>query len=876
MDLWRFADGRELQEIISNFENPGMSEDQIKAALACLVEGGLLTRSIPPEIPSPKNTVTGKMVSVVIVAYNGKDWLLGCLPSILAQTYSPIEIIIVDNASSDPLDKWIKEKFPQAKVLTLAKPHTIPAANNCGVTSAAGDYFLLLNQDTRLEPNAVAEMVAVIESDLSCVAVAPKLRIYWAPAFLNGIGNRVLVNSWGTDNAIGHLDLGQFDHWDEIPSACTAAALFSRWGWEEVGAMDEGFPMYYDDPEWSYRAQLAGYLVLAAPKSVVYHAFGGRVPESEIEPLTPAKLHNVVYGRYRFTIKLLEQMRGKLLRNYWVEDWARFCQAISKRNWPVAKAYLSAWFKVLKDLPAIRREHRLWEPHRVISDEDLFALQKGYPDLATWNNLPELTWERIINQYYPLIFNGKTRRLPEFTMGSQTGHITKRQTFLIVSQDVVDEKMGGPGARYLEIAKALCQDLDVTLAVPANTSLKIPGIRLVEYAEDRPASLETLVENHDIALISGYMPYKFRFLLNTTTRLVVDLYDPFFLENIYYYLDQPFGQQMEMNNSAIYTANQLMRIGDFFICGTERQRDFWLGMLASNYRINPHTFTDDTRLRRLIDVVGVGFPNREPLRSQVVRGVKVPQDAKIIVWGGGIWNWLDPLTLVRAWPEVLERHQDACLVFLGTRYPNPVVPAHKMASETIKLASRIGEKDRSIFFIEWLPYQDHQALLCESDIGVTFQPDHIEAHFSIRTRVIDYFWAQLPVVVSEGDITAEWVRQYQVGKVVPTSDPEAIAQTLNEMLDVPKAAYTKAFQVLRDDFVWDKVVQPLRNYCLYGERAPDRQRKRYLFPGENPQGAILMRPRNPITHATSILQEEGLFALMRRSVRHLVWFITRA
>jgi GT2 family glycosyltransferase/glycosyltransferase involved in cell wall biosynthesis len=875
LELWRFADGRELEEITAGFDRFETSVDMIRTGLACLTEAGLLNRSSPFSHVQPIFSVTGKLVSVIIIAYNGKDWLSECLPSLMAQTYSPVEVIVVDNASTVPVEGWIQDNFPNVRVVTLDEPYSIPAANNRGVAKAEGDYFLILNQDTRLEPDAIAEMVATMGSDPRCVEVAPKLRFYWAPSFLNGIGNRVLVDSWGTDNAIGHLDLGQFDHFREVPSACTAAALISRSGWEKMGGMDEKFPMYYDDPEWSYRARIFGYKVLAASKAVVYHAFGGRIPKGEAEPLLPSKLKNVVYGRLRFTLKLLREMRGRLLRNYLLEDCKRFLQAIWKRDWPTAQAYTKAWAGILRDLVEIRRENKSIQQQRTISDEQLFGLQANYPDAATRDNLPELTWERVTQQYYPLLRTGMTRQLPEFAAPFRFGKSQERPTLLIVSHDVVNENMGGPGSRYLQIAKALHEEIRITLAIPSETHLEVDGINIVEYSETNPASLEVLVENHDIALISGYMPVKYPFLWNTCTRLVVDLYDPFFLENIYYYLDQPVQDQLKMNNLAIETANRLMRMGDFFLCGTERQRDFWMGMLAANGRVNPLTFTDDPGLHSLIDILGVGFPRNRPESHTVVRGVMVPENAKIVVWGGGIWNWLDPLSLISAWPEVLKKHPDARLVFLGTRYPNPVVPLHKMARETIELAAKIGEKDRTVFFIEWLSYLDHQALLRESDIGVTFQPAHIEAHFSIRTRVIDYFWSNLPALVSEGDVTAEWIRQYGVGRVVPVSDPDAIALALNDMLDIPKQAYAQAFEAIQERFAWDNIILPLRDYCLYGKYAPDRIRQRNsVNEAQAPNAAKRERFRS-IKRAKEIIQKEGFRALIRRGIRHLIWLATR-
>ncbi len=863
MDIWQAAGGSTLRELVSAHGNPGIRPGMIMASLACLSEAGLLSRSLKKK-RSVVKAVTGRLVSIVIVAYKGEEWLKTCLPSLQRQSYSPIEIIVVDNASPISMKTWLQENYPAVKVIRLEEPLSIPAANNRGVKMARGAFYLLLNQDTELEPDSVAEMVHVIASDKKCVCVAPKLKFYWARSFLNGLGNRVQENSWGTDNAIGHLDLGQFDHWREIPSACTAAALFSRAGWQKVGEMDEGFRMYYDDPEWAYRARLMGFKVLAAPQAVVYHAFGGRTPSGALELLTPQKLKNAVYGRLRFVYKLLDDKRSELLRNHSREDLRRFVAALIGLRWAEAGAYASGWSLFLKTRKKIDDTRQDWLTRRQISDRELFDLQEGYPEHATWNGLPDLTWERIEEQYYPLIHNGKTHRLPEFANGGD------KPSLVIISHDVVNGKMGGPGARYLKIAEALANDIDVTLAIPNPTDLIVPSIRLVIYREDQPGMVKTLVENHDVSLITGYMAIKYPFLKSSDKRLIVDLYDPFFLENMYYYLDHNPAEQMKLNDSAVEALNALIMTGDFFICGTERQRDFYLGMLSAMKRVNPLTFQQDPTMRSLIDVVGVGFPDQAPDKHAVLRGVSLPKNARMVVWGGGIWNWLDPVTLVAAWPEVIHKVRNAHLVFLGTRYPNPQVPEHSKARETMAAANAIGEKGKTIHFIEWLAYPDHQALLGEANVGVTLQPEHVEAHFSIRTRVIDYFWSHLPTLVSEGDITAEWVKEFRVGEVVRAGDVREVAASLIRMLGHSHEYYSAGFARMQKRFLWGNLVDPIRRYILTGQPAADLEAtRRARKPAEATRMGLA--PDSPVGKALQIARSEGLRAMTQRTLRHLKW-----
>ena len=865
LSLWEYADGKDLSEILVGFQAKESNSDLTRAGLACLAEAGLLDRNLESQERVFK-TLTGPLVSVVIVAYNSLEWLEECLPTLSAQTYSPIEIVIVDNGSVDDSSSWVKSHFPHVEIIRLEAVTTFARATNLGAAAAKGEFFLLLNPDVRLEQDAIAQLVAVAQAIPACAAVAAKLKFWWAPAFLNGLGNRVGAFSWGTDNGLGHLDLGQFDNWEELPSACYAATLIPRDAWETVGPADEGFPMYYEDSEWSYRARILGYKVFAAPKSVVYHAFGGRVPGGQTGSLSATKLTNVVYGRLRFSIKLLDRYQGRFLRNYFIEDVTNLLRLLLRGNWAMARAYLRGWRKLGTDIQKILAERKLLQPRRVILDEALFNLQNDMPVTLAWNGLPELTWDIIQRHYLPLMLSRRTQPMPEFDPSERRPHL------LIVSHDVVDVNMAGPGMRFLEMARALDGDLDVTLAIPSVTTLKIDNIRMVRYWEDRPASLQVLVENCDVVLISGYLVEKFPFLANTRARLVVDLYDPFVLENLHYYLNEPIQAQESLNQKAVEITNHLAKIGDFFVCGNERQLDYWMGVLTANGRANPRNFIKDPTLRDLIDIVGIGFPSREPSRRPFLRGIHplVPPGSRIVLWGGGIWNWLDPITLVQAWPQVINNHPEARLVFLGTRHPNPQVPRHEMAEKTERIATEIGEKDQSIIFFEWLSYEERELLLSEADIGVTLHPIHVETRFSLRTRVLDYLWARLPVLITEGDITSEWVRQHGLGEVVPPHDVNSVARGLNAILDRSKESWSSSFDPLRESLRWSEVVKPLLQYCREGDYAPDRLDRGVMQEIPDPPGL-----KAGIMRARYILRTEGIGMLFHRSWRYLQWRLSR-
>ncbi len=531
--VWQYANGSSLEEISSGFHSDFSTPKFIRTALACLAEAGLLERTfdsdenesqaLPRTELQPLPVHPQSTVSVVIVNYNSLEFLKACIHSLLAQTYSKIQIIVVDNGSFDGALDWLATSYPDVQRLQINRPASLSHGINAGVALASpANYLLILNPDVTLEPDAIAQMLLVASCDPFCAAVAPKLCFSWAPPFLNGLGNHVSNTSWGTDNAIGHLDLGQFNAYHELPSACFAAALITPKAWDAVGPMDEGFPMYYEDVEWCYRARLKGFKVLAAPKAVIFHAFGGSLGSmGHAEGIPPEKLANVVYGRQRFAIKLLDRYLMRFSRNFIAEDWRNFIRYFITRDFAHAKSYLRATSALLKTLPSILAERRRLQAGRVIADEALFKIQRDIPKPLVWNLLPELTWDLITDLYYPLIAAKKTRLLPEYYSQSH-------QHLLVINTGDAKEVP----ALVRRLIQSLEGKLDITYAIPITAEKSeieftesggsgSSHFQQVVYPPDQPKSLQLLVENCDIAILPGELVSRIPRLQYAASRLVI-------------------------------------------------------------------------------------------------------------------------------------------------------------------------------------------------------------------------------------------------------------------------------------------------------------------------------------------------------------------
>ena len=140
-------------------------------------------------------------------------------------------------------------------------------------------------------------------------------------------------------------------------------------------------------------------------------------------------------------------------------------------------------------------------------------------------------------------------------------------------------------------------------------------------------------------------------------------------------------------------------------------------------------------------------------------------DDKVILWGGGIYNWFDPLTLLRAVDKLRSRLPNVRVYFLGIRHPNPDVGEMRRTIETLELSDELGLTGTHVFFNDdWVEYDDRPNYLLEADVGVSTHLDHVETAFSFRTRVLDYLWAGLPVVATQGDALAGVIESRGAGR----------------------------------------------------------------------------------------------------------------
>lgn len=398
------------------------------------------------------------------------------------------------------------------------------------------------------------------------------------------------------------------------------------------------------------------------------------------------------------------------------------------------------------------------------------------------------------------------------------------QRIAILTLDHLAPKMAGPAIRCWEMAKVLCQEHQVMLLTFGKCELPGEGFTTKQV---HILDFRKMLDDIDIIIMQGFLLQSMPFLHLTSHYLVADWYDPFHLESLEVEKYQP----IETRNMALYNGlreleNEASR-ADLFLCASPKQRDFWLGYLAGMGRINPLTYDIDPNLDRLLVEAPYGISIDPPKRTPgAIKGVipGISHDDKVVIWGGGVYNWFDPLTCIKAVDLAKDTLPNLRLFFMGMAHPNPDVPETKMAGEARALAKTLGLEGKHVFFNEdWVEYPQRSRYLCDADIGISAHFQHIETQFSFRTRILDYLWTGLPILCTEGDSFAKLVEEENLGQAVPCQDVQSMADALVRLLtdDTWRAECSRNVQRVSQRYLWPRALEKLVEYCRNPYKSAD-------------------------------------------------------
>jgi len=277
--------------------------------------------------------------SVIIPAWNGVEYLKSCLEAVMALNYTDLEVIVVDDGSTDGSAELVAERFPQIRLIRNEHNLGFAAGCNIGLRAATGDILVLLNQDTEVHPGWLAALVDAFRDPevgiAGCKALYPDGSIQHAGGFT--YGSRAETEHIGRHEP----DDGRFDAPRDADFVTGAALAISRAALARIGLLDEGFyPAYYEDTDWCYTARELGFRVVYAPTAQLIHH---ETPHAQRE--SHAHKYALHHGRMRLVFKhwTLERLQREFVpaERAWATRLGRTVEMMAAR-----RAYLTTMLEV--------------------------------------------------------------------------------------------------------------------------------------------------------------------------------------------------------------------------------------------------------------------------------------------------------------------------------------------------------------------------------------------------------------------------------------------------------------------------------------------------------------------------------------------------
>jgi len=346
------------------------------------------TGSAPAKFAVPPGRRDGErpLVSAIVVNWNGLVYLPECLDSLVAQSYSALEIVVVDNGSTDGSAAYLREQ-PAGRLRLVESPSNLGFAggNNLGIRAAKGAYLALLNNDAVADPRWIEALVRAAEADPAVGMCASRICLWRQPDLLDGAG--LLVSGDGIGRGRGRLEADGESYRREtdvlIPSAC--AALYRRAMLDEIGLFDEDFFAYCEDTDLGLRARIAGWRCRYVPEATVRHRYSG-----SSAPHSPFKAFHVERNRIWvvakcFPLRLAAASLFYTMGRYALQLWAALSRrgaagklAAEQSPAKVIALVLRAWGAALLRLPAMWRRRRAIRAAAKIGPRELAALLRAH------------------------------------------------------------------------------------------------------------------------------------------------------------------------------------------------------------------------------------------------------------------------------------------------------------------------------------------------------------------------------------------------------------------------------------------------------------------------------------------------------------------
>lgn len=327
------------------------------------------------------NMIKSPLISVIIVNWNGKEFLPDCLNSLRQQSCDDFEAIVVDNGSRDGSIELLQDFYPWVRLVSLADNTGFAGGNNAGLAVAQGKYIVTLNNDTRVDRFWLSELIAPVEENPEIGMVASRICNWDEPDQIDSLGVAICHDGMSRGSrrrrSYSELSVGRFED-ILLPSAC--AALYCRKMIDEIGFFDDDFFAYCEDTDLGLRGRVAGWGAVLARDAIVFHRYSRSGGE-----FSPFKLYLVERNHFwvalkSFPVAMLIALPFWTVVRYLVQ--ARLvlggqgagAQFRSSSTSSLVKALLNGVFDALYSLPRLFGKRRSVMATRGLTDREMLQL----------------------------------------------------------------------------------------------------------------------------------------------------------------------------------------------------------------------------------------------------------------------------------------------------------------------------------------------------------------------------------------------------------------------------------------------------------------------------------------------------------------------